>query len=69
MPRSTSSASVARELFSHEPLVAGFAYRIHLSCWMFVAAGTVAVSIAWLTVSAHAFAVARARPVAALRYE
>ncbi|MEA3180460.1 MAG: putative transport system permease protein [Gammaproteobacteria bacterium] len=47
----------------------GFAYRIDLSWWMFVAAGSVAVSIAWLTVSAHAFAVARARPVEALRYE
>ena len=37
--------------------------------WMFVLAGGVAVSIAWLTVSVHAFAVARARPVEALRYE
>jgi len=47
----------------------GFAYRIELACWMFVLAGGVAVSIAWLTVSVHAFAVARARPVEALRYE
>jgi putative ABC transport system permease protein len=47
----------------------GFAYRIDLQLWMFVAAGGVAVTIAWLTVSVHAFAVARARPVEALRYE
>jgi putative ABC transport system permease protein len=47
----------------------GFAYRIDLSWWMFVLAGGVAVSIAWLTVSVHAFSVARARPVEALRYE
>jgi putative ABC transport system permease protein len=47
----------------------GFAYRIELAGWMFVLAGGVAVSIAWLTVSVHAFAVARARPVEALRYE
>jgi putative ABC transport system permease protein len=40
-----------------------------IACWMFVLAGGVAVSIAWLTVSVHAFAVARARPVEALRYE
>jgi putative ABC transport system permease protein len=47
----------------------GFAYRIDLSWWMFVAAGSVAVTIAGLTVSAHAFAVARARPIESLRYE
>jgi putative ABC transport system permease protein len=47
----------------------GFAYRINLAWWMFVLAGGVAVSIAWLTVSVHAFSVARARPVEALRYE
>jgi putative ABC transport system permease protein len=46
-----------------------FAYRIDLAVWMFVVAGGVAISIAWLTVSLHAFAVARARPVEALRYE
>jgi hypothetical protein len=47
----------------------GFAYRIDLAWWMFVPAGGVAVSIAWLTVSVQAFSVARARPVEALRYE
>jgi putative ABC transport system permease protein len=47
----------------------GFAYRIDLAVWMFIVAGGVAVSIAWLTVSVHAVSVARAKPVAALRYE
>jgi putative ABC transport system permease protein len=47
----------------------GFAYRIDLSLWMFVVAGGLAITIAWLTVSIHAFSVARARPVEALRYE
>jgi putative ABC transport system permease protein len=46
-----------------------FAYRIDLAVWMFVVAGGAAISVAWLTVSLHAFAVARARPVEALRYE
>lgn len=47
----------------------GFAYRVELAPWMFLAAGATAVAIAWLTVSAHAIAVARARPVTALRHE
>jgi putative ABC transport system permease protein len=46
-----------------------FAYRIDLALWMFALAGATAVTIAWLTVSIQAFAVARARPVEALRYE
>jgi putative ABC transport system permease protein len=47
----------------------GFAYRIDLELWMFLAAGALAVAIAWLTVATHALLVARARPVTALRYE
>jgi putative ABC transport system permease protein len=47
----------------------GFAYWIDLAVWMFVVAGGEAISIAWLTVSLHAFAVARASPVESLRYE
>lgn len=47
----------------------GFAYRTELTPWIFVVASLVAVVIAWATVAGHAFAVARARPVAALRYE
>jgi len=47
----------------------GYAYRIELSPLYFVAAGAVALVIAWLTVIGHALRVARANPVHALRYE
>jgi putative ABC transport system permease protein len=46
-----------------------FAYRIFLSPLYFVAAGAVALLIAWVTVLAHAVRVARATPIGALRYE
>jgi putative ABC transport system permease protein len=47
----------------------GFAYRVGLPPWLFVAATALAVVIALLTVSYQSFAVARAKPVRALRYE
>ena len=47
----------------------GFAYRVDLPAWLFLAASALAVLIAWATVSLHAWLVARARPVTALRYE
>jgi putative ABC transport system permease protein len=47
----------------------GFAYRIALSPLYFLAAGAVALLIAWLTVLAHALQVGRATPIGALRYE
>jgi putative ABC transport system permease protein len=47
----------------------GFAYRIALSPLYFVAIGLVALLIAWATIFAHAWRVARANPVHALRYE
>jgi putative ABC transport system permease protein len=47
----------------------GFAYHIDLTFWPFLAAGALALVIALLTVSVHCFTVARAKPVAALRYE
>ena len=47
----------------------GFAYRVDLPPWLFLAASAAAVLIAWATVCAHAWLVARERPVAALRYE
>jgi putative ABC transport system permease protein len=47
----------------------GFAYRVDLPAWLFLAAAAAAVAIAWLTVSVHSWLVARARPVLALRYE
>ena len=47
----------------------GFAYRIDLPSWLFPATMLVTVLIALATVVAHALRVARAKPVAALRYE
>jgi putative ABC transport system permease protein len=47
----------------------GFAYHVDLELWMFLAAGGIALVIALLTVSNHAFLAARAKPVTALRYE
>jgi putative ABC transport system permease protein len=47
----------------------GFAYRIALSPWLFLAASGLALGIALLTVLLHSWLVARAKPVTALRYE
>ena len=47
----------------------GFAYHVALSAWSFVLAAAAAVVIAWLTVSWQSYAVARAKPAGALRYE
>jgi putative ABC transport system permease protein len=47
----------------------GFAYHVDLEPWSFLAASALAVVIAVLTVTGHALLVARAQPVAALRYE
>jgi putative ABC transport system permease protein len=47
----------------------GFAYRVDLPPWLFAGAAAAAVLIAWTTVGTHAWLVARAKPVSALRYE
>lgn len=47
----------------------GFAYRIDMRPWMFLTATAIALAIAMATVIGHALLVARAKPVAALRYE
>jgi len=47
----------------------GFAYRIHLSWWMFAAAGLLAGIVAVITVSYHAIRAAIANPVESLRSE
>ena len=47
----------------------GFAYRIALNPLYFVAAGAAALAIAWATVFVHAWRVAHANPVHALRTE
>jgi putative ABC transport system permease protein len=46
-----------------------FAHHIDLPLWLFPATGAVTLTIALLTVSVHSILVARAKPVAALRYE
>ena len=47
----------------------GYAARIWLSPVYFVLAGLVALTIAAITIAAHAFSAARTRPARALRYE
>jgi putative ABC transport system permease protein len=47
----------------------GFAAHVELRLWVFVAATGIALTIAPVTVLFHAFRVATARPVSALRYE
>jgi putative ABC transport system permease protein len=47
----------------------GFAYRVDLAPWTFLAATAATTLIALATVFIHALKVARARPVNALRYE
>jgi putative ABC transport system permease protein len=47
----------------------GYAYRITLNPLYFVAAGALALGIAWITVLGHATRVARRSPILALRYE
>jgi putative ABC transport system permease protein len=47
----------------------GFAYHVDLEVWLFPAAAGLALLIALLTVSTQAILVARAKSVAALRYE
>jgi len=47
----------------------GYAYRITLNPLYFLAAGVIALAIAWVTIIAHAVRVARASPIIALRYE
>ena len=49
--------------------LSGFAYRVDLPIWLFLAASAAGVVIAWATVSAHTVLVARAKPARALRYE
>jgi len=47
----------------------GYAYRITLNPLYFLAAGFIALTIAWVTIIAHALRIARASPIIALRYE
>jgi len=47
----------------------GFAYHVELDVWLMLAAAAVGLLIALSTVGVHCYLIARARPVAALRYE
>jgi ABC-type antimicrobial peptide transport system permease subunit len=61
-------ASPVAYYFTHRWLD-DFAYRIPISAWLFVIAGTAAVLIALLTVSVQAIRAATANPVKSLRTE
>jgi putative ABC transport system permease protein len=47
----------------------GFAYHVPLAPWLFMATTALTLIVALVTVSAHCWPVARAKPAAALRYE
>ena len=47
----------------------GFAYRVALEPWLFVAAGALTLGVATLSCAAQSYLVARRRPVDALRHE
>lgn len=49
--------------------LSGFAYRIHLSIWIFLIAGAVTIFVALLTVSWHTRTAAIKNPVDCLRHE
>jgi putative ABC transport system permease protein len=49
--------------------LSGFAYHVDLGAEVFLGAGTAAVLVAWMTISAHALRLAAVQPVASLRYE
>ena len=46
-----------------------FASRISGQVVILIAAGLISVALAWLTIAGHAFRIARANPILALRYE
>jgi len=46
-----------------------FAYRAHLSPWTFIAAGAMALTIAFLTVAGQAYRAAASSPVKSINYE
>ena len=55
--------------FAMSSWLAGFARRIALEPWMFVAAALATLAVAALTVAVHAWTIAGVRPVVALRHE
>jgi ABC-type antimicrobial peptide transport system permease subunit len=53
----------------YELVAQGFAYRINISWWIFLAAGVSAILIALITVGSQAIKAAIANPVKSLRTE
>jgi ABC-type lipoprotein release transport system permease subunit len=47
----------------------GFAYHVELEPWLFLAATSLALLSALITVGTQSYLVAKAKPIAALRYE
>jgi putative ABC transport system permease protein len=56
-------------LWAADAWLHGFALRVSLPPWLFLAASAATALIALATVASHAFFAARARPATALRYE
>jgi ABC-type antimicrobial peptide transport system permease subunit len=55
--------------FAARSWLSTFAFRVPLHPWYFIAAGLLALVIAWLTVGAQAIKAARVNPVTSLRSE
>jgi putative ABC transport system permease protein len=55
--------------FSMNKWLEGYAYRTHISWWMFLLAGVLAFFIALLTISFQTIKAALANPVSSLRSE
>ncbi len=55
--------------FAMQAWLSGFARRIELQPWMFIAAALATLAVAALTVAVHAWTIAGVRPVVALRHE
>jgi putative ABC transport system permease protein len=55
--------------FAMNKWLQSFAYRVELNWWVFALSGGIALLIALITVSFHAFKAAIANPIEALRYE
>jgi putative ABC transport system permease protein len=52
-----------------EMWLSGFAHRIDINVWIFVASGVGSIAIAWLTVSYQSIKAAGTNPIESLRYE
>ncbi len=55
--------------FAMDRWLKDFAYHVEISWWIFLIAGSLALAIAWLTVSYQSIRAALTNPVNALRYE